>query len=110
MTLDAVDGRRLTAWLAVTALERIGVTRWTARFPLVPLVVLLEGILLVMVTAAASFLGYEVIRRSPLLRPLFGLERGAPRAAGGAAPGAGERAAPTARPLAREFAVPQDIN
>jgi peptidoglycan/LPS O-acetylase OafA/YrhL len=32
-----------------------------------------EGLLLVLVTAAASFLGYEVIRRVGLLRPLFGL-------------------------------------
>ena len=32
-----------------------------------------EGLLLVLVTAALSFLGYEVIRRTPLLRPLFGL-------------------------------------
>jgi glucan biosynthesis protein C len=40
----------------------------------------LEGMLLVSVTAATSFLGYEVIRRIPLLRPLFGLERGIRRA------------------------------
>ena len=39
----------------------------------------LEGILLVLVTAATSFLGYEVIRRIALLRPLFGLERTLPR-------------------------------
>jgi surface polysaccharide O-acyltransferase-like enzyme len=32
-----------------------------------------EGLLLVMVTAAASFLGYELIRRVQWLRPLFGL-------------------------------------
>jgi glucans biosynthesis protein C len=33
----------------------------------------IEGMLLVLVTGAASFLGYEVIRRVRLLRPLFGL-------------------------------------
>jgi glucan biosynthesis protein C len=66
----------------------------------------LEGILLVLVTAATSFLGYEVIRRIPLLRPLFGLDRGAPRVPNGAP----EHALPAARRLAREFAVPQDIN
>ncbi len=32
-----------------------------------------EGFLLVAITAAASFGGYEVIRRIPVLRPLFGL-------------------------------------
>jgi surface polysaccharide O-acyltransferase-like enzyme len=32
-----------------------------------------EGLMLVMVTLAACFLGYELIRRVPLLRPLFGL-------------------------------------
>jgi glucans biosynthesis protein C len=33
-----------------------------------------EGLLLVLVTAASCFLSYEVIRRMRLLRPLFGLE------------------------------------
>jgi len=33
----------------------------------------LEGVLLVLVTAALCFLGYEAIRRVPVLRPLFGL-------------------------------------
>jgi hypothetical protein len=33
----------------------------------------IEGPLLVLVTAAASFLGYEAIRRVGWLRPLFGL-------------------------------------
>ena len=36
----------LMAWLSVTALERVGTTRWTAQFTLVPLIFLLEGILL----------------------------------------------------------------
>jgi hypothetical protein len=34
---------------------------------------LLEGVVLVLITAALCFLGYEVIRRVALLRPLFGL-------------------------------------
>jgi glucan biosynthesis protein C len=66
----------------------------------------LEGVLLVLVTAATSFLGYEVIRRSAMLRPLFGLERVTPRVPNGAA----APALPVARRLAPEFAVPQDIN
>ncbi len=58
-----------------------------------------EGFLLVLVTASASFLGYEVIRRVGMLRPLFGLERSARR------PATPNRAwGPSA------FAVPQDIN
>ena len=36
---------------------------------------LLEGPLLVLLTFAACFGGYELIRRVPLLRPLFGLKR-----------------------------------
>jgi glucans biosynthesis protein C len=60
-----------------------------------------EGLLLVMVTAAASFLGYEVIRRVGLLRPLFGL------------PLRDKAGAPT-RPrkqwVMAPLAVPQDIN
>jgi glucan biosynthesis protein C len=66
----------------------------------------LEGVLLVLVTAATSFLGYEVIRRIPLLRPLFGLEGGSARSPGTAS----ERTMPPAPHLARQFAVPQDIN
>lgn len=34
-----------------------------------------EGLLLVAITFAACFTGYEVIRRVGLLRPLFGLKR-----------------------------------
>ena len=34
---------------------------------------LLEGIVLVLVTTALCFLGYEAIRRITVLRPLFGL-------------------------------------
>jgi hypothetical protein len=33
-----------------------------------------EGVLLIAVTAAVCLVGYEVIRRVPLLRPLFGLK------------------------------------
>jgi glucans biosynthesis protein C len=59
-----------------------------------------EGMLLVLVTGAASFLGYEVIRRGRLLRPLFGL-----------AAGAGARVARHPRPWApARMAAPQDIN
>jgi hypothetical protein len=65
-----------------------------------------EGVLLVLVTTATCFLSYEAIRRVRQLRPLFGLERGAPRAA--ASPSG--RGVPVARRLAPEFAVPQDIN
>jgi glucan biosynthesis protein C len=68
-----------------------------------------EGFLLVLVTAATCFLSYEAIRRVRLLRPLFGLERGAPRAARAAALPGG-RGVPAARRLAPELAVPQDIN
>jgi surface polysaccharide O-acyltransferase-like enzyme len=35
----------------------------------------MEGVLLVVVTAALSFMGYEAIRRVRVLRPLFGLAR-----------------------------------
>jgi glucans biosynthesis protein C len=38
-----------------------------------------EGPLLILVTAAACLAGYEVIRRSAILRPLFGLPAGAVR-------------------------------
>ena len=59
-----------------------------------------EGPLLVLVTAAASFLGYELIRRIRWVRPLFGL-----------AVESEARRTPTreARPLAATLA-PQDIN
>ena len=59
-----------------------------------------EGPLLVLVTAAASFLGYELIRRLRWVRPLFGL-----------AVESEARPLPTreARPLAATLA-PQDIN
>jgi hypothetical protein len=36
---------------------------------------LLEGVVLVLVTAALCFLGYEAIRHVSALRPLFGLAR-----------------------------------
>jgi glucans biosynthesis protein C len=65
-----------------------------------------EGMLLVLVTAAACFLSYEAIRRVRLLRPLFGLEAGSV--------GSGKRkssgTAVVARRLAAELAVPHDIN
>ena len=66
-----------------------------------------EGVLLVLVTVAACFLGYEAIRRVPLLRPVFGLER----SAGSAAPErTARRSAPLVQRVAPEHAVPQDIN
>jgi glucan biosynthesis protein C len=65
----------------------------------------IEGVLLVLVTAATCFLSYEAIRRVRLLRPLFGLEAEA------AAPRKQEaRDALAARRPAPELAVPQDIN
>lgn len=54
-----------------------------------------EGLLLVLTTAALSFLGYELIRRSWLLRPFFGLAR---------------TDSPTAAPAFPRQAVPNDIN
>jgi hypothetical protein len=70
-----------------------------------------EGVVLVLVTVATCFLGYEAIRRVWLLRPLFGLDRD---------PGADGRRAPrhASSPAQRrrgevvrvEHAVPQDIN
>jgi glucans biosynthesis protein C len=67
---------------------------------------LVEGVLLVLVTAAICFLSYEAIRRVRLLRPLFGLEKGA-AAHGQLEPG---RSVVVAQRLAPELAVPQDIN
>ena len=66
----------------------------------------IEGVLLVLVTAATCFLSYEVIRRVRALRPLFGLERGP------AAPQKPKlrRNAAAAHRLTSELAVPQDIN
>jgi surface polysaccharide O-acyltransferase-like enzyme len=64
-----------------------------------------EGLLLVLVTAASCFMGYEVIRRWRPLQPLFGLSR-APRAQR-------PRRVKTepAPALSRApFSVPQDIN
>jgi glucan biosynthesis protein C len=69
-----------------------------------------EGGLLVMVTASACFLGYEVIRRVKLLRPLFGLAIGgnakghtdaAPLAASTAASAKAGAAPPAASATAR---------
>jgi peptidoglycan/LPS O-acetylase OafA/YrhL len=64
-----------------------------------------EGVLLVLVTAAACFMSYEAIRRVRLLRPLFGLDRAPPRARKIEVRPAGA----VARRLAPEL-VPQDIN
>ena len=51
---------------------------------------LLEGPLLVLLTFAVCFSGYELIRRLPLLRPLFGLRRASePRPLPDAPPQAG---------------------
>jgi hypothetical protein len=65
-----------------------------------------EGLLLVLVTTASCFLGYEAIRRVRLLRPLFGLDLGAPRAP----VASNRRAVAAARRVIPELAVPQDIN
>jgi len=61
----------------------------------------------VLVTVAACFLGYEAIRRVPLLRPVFGLERSARSAA---LERTARRGAPLVQRVAPEHAVPQDIN
>jgi len=66
----------------------------------------IEGVLLVLVTAATCFLSYEAIRRVRLLRPLFGLEGGA---AGPRKPAPGRHAHVAPR-LAPRLNVPQDIN
>jgi hypothetical protein len=66
-----------------------------------------EGLLLVLVTVATCFLGYEAIRRVRLLQPLFGLEREPRRAASRPAKG---RALPAAPRVAHALGVPQDIN
>ena len=63
-----------------------------------------EGVVLVLVTVATCFLGYEAIRRVRLLRPLFGLDRGPPRARKIEV----SPSAAVARRLAPE--LPQDIN
>jgi peptidoglycan/LPS O-acetylase OafA/YrhL len=63
-----------------------------------------EGALLVLVTAAACLLSYEVIRRVRLLRPLFGLERRMPHAP------IRRVAVPAAQRFAPRLGVPQDIN
>jgi glucans biosynthesis protein C len=65
-----------------------------------------EGVLLVLVTAATCFLSYEAIRRVRLLRPLFGLEAGAVRPRNLKPSGS----AVAAQRLAPQFNAPQDIN
>ena len=65
-----------------------------------------EGVLLVLVTAATCFLSYEAIRRLAWLRPLFGLERGAPGSPGYRA----RRGVSVAQRIAPNLGVPQDIN
>jgi glucans biosynthesis protein C len=66
----------------------------------------IEGLLLVLVTAAACFLGYELLRHVAPLRPLFGIPAAKevqPRVA----------AEPLTAPILRRsprFLVPQDIN
>jgi glucans biosynthesis protein C len=65
-----------------------------------------EGVLLVLVTAATCFLSYEAIRRVRPIRPLFGLEGGA----AGPRKLISGRSTVAAQRLAPELAVPQDIN
>jgi peptidoglycan/LPS O-acetylase OafA/YrhL len=65
-----------------------------------------EGVLLVLVTAATCFLSYEAIRRLAWLRPLFGLERGAPGSPGYRA----RRGVSVAQRIAPNLGIPQDIN
>jgi len=67
----------------------------------------IEALLLVLVTVTCCFLGYELIRRTRLLQPLFGLARDSsqhrPRRTH-------SDRQPVAQRLRRELAVPQDIN
>lgn len=62
-----------------------------------------EGLMLVLVTAAGCFLGYEAIRRVGLLRPLFGLSVSDKSAAD--APARSRKLG-----VAASLAVPQDVN
>ncbi|MNY72280.1 hypothetical protein D3C86_2107930 [compost metagenome] len=48
---------------------------WLKPLSIAPLV---EGPLLVALTFAACFAGYEIVRRVGVLRPLFGLKRASP--------------------------------
>ena len=63
----------------------IVVLAWHLRPAVLP--PLLEGPLLVVLTLALSFAGYEAVKRVPVLRPLFGLK---PLAGGRAASAAGQ--------------------
>jgi peptidoglycan/LPS O-acetylase OafA/YrhL len=65
-----------------------------------------EGVLLVLVTAATCLLSYEAIRRLAWLRPLFGLERRVPGTSKSRAP----RGVPVAQRVAPNLGVPQDVN
>jgi glucans biosynthesis protein C len=67
----------------------------------------IEGLLLVMVTVATCFLGYEAIRRVRVLRPLFGLAGAAGIIGNGRT---AERRMPEAARGAPEFNAPQEIN
>jgi hypothetical protein len=66
-----------------------------------------EALMLMLVTAASCFLGYELIRRVRPLQPLFGLALtgGAKRVSRIKA-----RLVPVAPRLRQQFSVPQDIN
>jgi glucan biosynthesis protein C len=66
-----------------------------------------EALMLVLVTAAGCFLGYELIRRVRPLQPLFGL---AQTARAQRAPRADARPVLVAPRLREKFSVPQDIN
>jgi glucans biosynthesis protein C len=76
----------------------------------------IEGMLLVLVTAATCFLGYEAIRRVQFLRPLFGLAlKTGPRDSASDNQSKGQRATAAALSSNSEWpgqmamAVPQDI-
>ena len=57
----------------------VAFAHWAKPLGLTPAI---EGPLLVLATFSASFAGYEMIRRSRWLRPLFGLKRPTPTQAG----------------------------
>jgi len=69
----------------------------------------IEGVLLVLVTASACFLGYEVIRRLWILRPLFGLPLAERQVATNRSPAVTPAAAITSTDPRTAVPVPCDV-
>jgi threonine/homoserine efflux transporter RhtA len=55
LTLSAVACDGILALLAVVALARLGAVRWSAQFTLLPLLIVLEGIVLVRPTLSTRW-------------------------------------------------------